>query len=154
VLVTADILVMDRPGIFNMKRNTIGLFVWGALLIISAISGISSCWTSDQGVSITYYHNILLRGLVAIVGIFLFYVGWSISKRRRWGWRTYFVVQILAWLTFVSLATSEVAANYPKETSTNILLFAGLLALVSLPVAIYWGIHWHKQKEHFESGNQ
>jgi hypothetical protein len=88
---------------FDMKRNIIGLIIWGILMIVSAISGISSYWTSSQGVSVTYYHSIFMRGLIAVSGGFLIYVSWGIYNRQMLAWRTYFLVQTLAWITFVSL---------------------------------------------------
>jgi hypothetical protein len=135
--------------IFNMKRIVLGLNIWGTLLIVSAISGISLFWINSQGTIIVHHSNVVLRLLALVCGGGLYYVAWCIRNKRLLGWRLYFVIQAFGWIVFVTLGTNAVSGGYPKESTSDNLLFSIILAIVSVPVAIYWGRRWYKEKKNF-----
>jgi len=68
-------------------------------------------------------------------------------------WRLVFVAQAVAWLGFVIGGSVAVGQEYPQESNRDFLLFAVMLAVLSLPVAIYWGYRWHNQKRYFDESD-
>jgi hypothetical protein len=95
----------------NLKRTIIGLMISGALLIISAVSGILSALTDSHGEHITYYSNNALRIPVFVVGAGLFYLAWYIRTRPRWGWWVCMVEWVLGWIGFCIGGAYAVAAE-------------------------------------------
>ena len=134
-----------------MKRIVLGLNIFAAVLAISAISGVSSLWTNSNGVTISHYPNMALRLLAVVCGGGLYYVGWCIQNKRLLGWRLYFVIQTFAWIGFIVLGTNALADGYPTESNNDNLLFSGILALISLPVIVFWGRQWYRERKFFNN---
>ncbi|SDS52246.1 hypothetical protein [Opitutus sp. GAS368] len=133
-----------------MKSLIVSLNVGGALCLLSAVSGISSFVTSNSGYTVTYHQSYLSRGYVTLFGCALLYLAWLVSRRHIMAWRLMFFAQGAAWASFVVGGSLTVGREYPQASSRDTLLFALLLTVVSLPVALYWGFRWRKQKPHFD----
>ena len=138
-------------NIANMTRIIISLLVAGLLLLLSAISGISSLSSSTSGIATSYFQSYLLRIYVGLMGILLCWLAWSIYRRRIFAWRMVFVLQGLAWINFAVGGAICTAQQYSKPCTRDTMLFAGMLAAVSAPVFIYWGKRWFKQRANFGS---
>jgi hypothetical protein len=121
-----------------VKRLFISLVIFGAILMFAAVSGISSYHLHSDRASITYASPIV-RVAAFLFSIAAFLCAWGIRKGKQIAWRAVFVANVLQWIFFVILGTEAVAAQYKVQPPTSeTLLFAGLVALCSLPVAIYW----------------
>jgi nitrate/nitrite transporter NarK len=134
-----------------MKRLVTYLCVFGGLCLISSVLGISSASASNSGHSVVYYHSYLLRGCVALTGCGMFYLAWAIYRRHTHAWWLGFAGLVVGWIDFVLGGTLAAASQYPQESMSDNLLFGAMLALVSLPVFIYWMLRWRKQRQHFGS---
>jgi membrane protein DedA with SNARE-associated domain len=58
---------------------------------------------------------------------------------------------VAVWINFVVIGTFATASQYPQESTHDTLLFGAMLAVVSLPVVIYWMLRWRKQRRYFDS---
>jgi threonine/homoserine efflux transporter RhtA len=58
---------------------------------------------------------------------------------------------VAAWINLVVAGTIEMSSQHSQESSRDTLLFGVMLAVVSLPVFIYWILRWRKQKSYFDS---
>jgi len=134
-----------------MKRFVTCLCVFGVLYLISSVSGISSIVASSSGHSISHYHSYLLRGCVALAGCSFLYLAWAIYKRHPHAWWLGFLGSAAVWISFVVTGTRATASQYPQESTRDTLLFGAMLAVVSLPVFIYWVLRWRMQKQYFDS---
>jgi hypothetical protein len=106
--------------------------------MFAAVSGISSYHLHSDRASITYASPIV-RVAAFLFSIAAFLCAWGIRRGKRIAWRVVFFANAIQWLFFVVLGTQEVASQYKVRPPTSeTLLFAGLVALCSLPVAIYW----------------
>ena len=122
-----------------MNRLTISLFVSGLLCVVSAVSGISSFTTGNNGTSITHA-TLTGRIVIFAIGCAAFLCAWGIRNRKRLAWRAVFVGLGIQWVLFIVGGTLATAAGYATKPSlSETLLFGGMLALVSLPVVLYWG---------------
>ena len=135
----------------SMTRLVIFLCVFGVSCLISAISGISSFVASSAGSSVSHYDGFLLRGVVALVGCGYLYLARLVFKRRILAWRLMFFGQVIAWIGFVVGGTYATASQYSQVSARDSLLFGAMLAVVSLPVFIYWMLRWRKQRAYFDS---
>jgi len=134
----------------SMTRLVIYLCVFGVSCLISAISGISSVVASSSGYSISHYDGFLLRGVVALVGCCFLYLARLVFKRHILAWRLLFFGQAVAWICFVTAGPYMTAKQYSQVSARDTLLFGAMLAVVSLPVVIYWMLRWRKQKAYFD----
>jgi hypothetical protein len=134
-----------------MTRLVIFLCVFGVGCLISAISGVSSFVASSGGYSVSHYDGFLLPGVVALVGCGYLYLARLVFKRRILAWRLMFFGQVIAWIGFVVGGTHATASQYSQVSTRDSLLFGAMLAVVSLPVFIYWMLRWRKQRAYFDS---
>jgi hypothetical protein len=119
--------------------------------LVSAVFGISSFVTSNGGYTVSHYHGYLLRGYAALLGCGLLYLARMIRQRRILAWRIVLLGSVIAWANFVVAGTYSIAKQYPQESTRDTILFAAMLAVISLPVFIYWAWRWRKQKPYFDS---
>jgi hypothetical protein len=119
--------------------------------LIFAISGVSSFVASSDGYSVSHFDGFLLRGIVALIGCGYLYLARLVFKRRILAWRLMFFGQVIAWISLVVGGTFATASQYSQVSTRDSLLFGALLAVVSLPVFIYWMLRWRKQKAYFDS---
>jgi hypothetical protein len=136
------------------QRVFIGLLIWGALMIVSVITGISSVSSTSNDLIVTHYSSLIPRLLVMAVGCGLLYLAWCVRKKLLLGWKLFFLAQALAWSCFIIGGTKAVNSSYPAHTFKDDCLFACLLALVSSPVAAYWAWRWYKEKINFIGGRK
>jgi hypothetical protein len=141
--------VVQLFSLGSMTRVITSLSISGIICLLSAISGVASFYTRNGGYMVTYYQSYLSRGFVALLGCGLLYLAWAVYRRQIIAWRLMFFIHAAAWLGFVWIGTHMVGSEYPQESRRNTLLFAAILAIVSLPVAIFSGCRWQNQKRHF-----
>jgi Transmembrane region of lysyl-tRNA synthetase len=134
-----------------MKRLVTYLCIFGILCLISSISGICAVTVSNNGHWVSYYHGYLPRGCVALIGCILLYLAWAIYQRRSHAWWLGVLGQVAVWINFVIAGTLATASQYPHQSARDTLLFGAMLAIMSLPVFIYWMLRWRKQKTYFDS---
>ncbi len=132
-----------------MNRYLSSLTIVGILCLISAISGISSFASSNQNYTVTHYHSYLPRGCALLIGCGLLILAWAIRRKLIIAWRLMFLVQVASWIGMVVGGSILTAKQYPHQSARGTLLFAAMLAIVSAPVAIFWGYKWYQQKEYF-----
>jgi hypothetical protein len=144
---------MGNPGlniIFKMQQRVFyGLIIWGALMIVSAITGVSSVSSTSNNLIVTHYSSLILRFFVMAVGCGLLCLARCVQKKLLLGWRLVFLAQALAWSCFIVGGTKAVSSSYPTHSFKDDCLFACLLALVLSPVAVYWARRWYKEKINF-----
>src|SRR5208282_1464856 len=120
-----------------MNRLFFALVALGALCLFSAILGIGSYHIHTNGVAITHT-SFWERILSAIFGCAFLMFAWGIRYRVSLAWRWVFPALWVGWGIFVLGATISVSSQYPKASIADVLVFAGVVALGSLPFAIYW----------------
>jgi hypothetical protein len=121
-----------------VKRLFISLIAFGAILMFAAVSGISSYHLHSDRASITYAGPIV-RVVAFLLSIGAFLCAWGIRQGKKVAWRAVLIGNAIQWIIFVVLGNQAVASQYEVLPPTSeTLLFAGLVALCSLPVAIYW----------------
>lgn len=130
------------------------LVLFGALALLSAIFGISSFPGGSQGLAYGKYSGLLQRGAAGIYGGLLLYLALGIHRRNSVAWKAGLFLLPVFWIGFVAFGSLAVAARYPKQSDRDTLLFAAMLAAVSLPVLVYWQLRWIKQKGEFSTRTQ
>jgi phosphatidylserine synthase len=118
--------------------------------LISAILGVSSFVASSSGYSVSHYQGVLLRAVVALVGCGFLYLARMVYKRQMVAWHLIFFGQPIAWIGFVVMGTHLTDSQYSQVSMRDNLLFGAMLAVVSLPVFIYWMLRWRKQRPYFD----
>jgi hypothetical protein len=126
-----------------MNRLFFAFIILGIFCLFSAISGIGSYQFGTHGTFITYT-SFWERVVSAIFGCAFLFFAWGIRYRVTLAWRWVFPALWIGWGMFVLGATTAVTSQYPKASFVDVLIFAGVVALGSLPVAIYWirRLHW------------
>jgi hypothetical protein len=127
-----------------VNRLFLSLLVTGAVSMLSAIYGILSLSVGSQGSDVTHATG-LDRVVLAAYSCAVFACAWGIRSRKRLAWRAFFVACGLQWIFFVYGSTRAVASGYQNPPTSDIWLFAGLVAVLSLPVAVYWARRYARE---------
>ena len=136
-------------------RVQVGLFFVAGLLLFSAITGISSFSADQDKVAVAHDNGVLSRILRGLCGCGLLFVSWCIGKKLLLGWRLFFILQILAWVSFVIGGAMAVNRSYREPSSVwGVIIFSSFLALVTGPIIGYWSWRWYKEKKKFGPGNE
>ena len=133
------------PSEFRGVRLLKWLFAGaGVLLIVSAITGISS-YQASPGQTVVTYHTLASRLFTAALAPFYFAFFYGLHRRSFRAWQAGFALLILSdlWFVFGVWFTSADTPDAPRGLLTAFAFFAGA------GVTVYWWRWWQRQRGYF-----
>lgn len=138
------------PGAHPSARPSTPItLVTAALVLMSvmcgagAIFGIQSAYTSQNGIVVTYFPNMLSRYVTAGLGTVMLILAFGIYRRRLLAWRAGFGLLAGGWVY-------SALAIYNTQTEHVGAVGATIFCVVSLVVTIIWIRWWYAQRIHFQ----
>lgn len=126
---------------FTTKAAAV-LTLLGALVIISAITGVQSYRAGSGGSVMTYYPDMTSRYLAGVFGLIMLGLAYGIYRRRVLAWRLMFVIIGGAWMSQLVVFFVD---GIPPVPMFVLVLFGAVSALVMM----VWGRWWYAQRVHF-----